>query len=166
MEYGCSLRMRGPQVSCLPCESVRGILRIFVCFGCPTWPIYQYAFLPKASKLALQKVRNKYLDFSFVWSFWVLGWVYISSHQSTPSQHAHYFKSFSVTTPNGYWNSVLWDYNSLHEKKIHVRNNKLNLDLDADSFLHLLSHFKCDSHTVNMLTQWLLAYPLTSAVKS
>ena len=43
---------------------------------------------------------------------------------------------------------------------------KLNAKCDADSFLYLLSHFKCNSHTVHTLTQWCLAPPMTSTVKS
>ena len=35
---------------------------------------------------------------------------------------------------------------------------------DADLLLCWLSHFKCDSHTVHMLTQWCLLPPLTSKV--
>ena len=43
---------------------------------------------------------------------------------------------------------------------------KLNAKFDADSLLHLLSHFECDGHTVHMLTQRCLLPPLTSTVKS
>ena len=39
-------------------------------------------------------------------------------------------------------------------------------DADSDSLLYLLSHFKCDGHTVHMLPQWHLLPPLTSTVKS
>ena len=43
---------------------------------------------------------------------------------------------------------------------------KLNRKSDADLLLYSLSHFKCDTHTVHMLTQWRLPPPLTSTVKS
>ena len=43
---------------------------------------------------------------------------------------------------------------------------KLNEKFDADLLLYSLSHFKCDTHTVHMLTQWRLPPPLTSTVKS
>ena len=43
---------------------------------------------------------------------------------------------------------------------------KLNTKFDANSLLYLLSHFKCDGHTVHMLTQRCLPPPLTSTVKS
>ena len=45
------------------------------------------------------------------------------------------------------------------------RKFKLNAKFDADLLLYLLSHFECDSHTVHMLTQWLLPPSLTSTVK-
>ena len=43
---------------------------------------------------------------------------------------------------------------------------KPNTKFDADSLLYSFSHFECNSHTVHMLTQWLLLSPLTSTVKS
>ena len=43
---------------------------------------------------------------------------------------------------------------------------KLNANSDADSFLCLLSHFKCDGHTVHILTQWCPPPPLTSTLQS
>ena len=43
--------------------------------------------------------------------------------------------------------------------------SKLNVKLDADLLLYLLSHFECDSHTVHMLTQQCSLLPLTSRVK-
>ena len=43
---------------------------------------------------------------------------------------------------------------------------KLKVKFDPDSLLYLLSHFECDSHTVQMLTQWRPLLPLTSSVKS
>ena len=43
---------------------------------------------------------------------------------------------------------------------------KLNAKFDEDSFFYSLSHFECDSHTVDTLTQWHLPSPLTSTVKS
>ena len=42
---------------------------------------------------------------------------------------------------------------------------KLNVKFDADSLLHLLSYFECNSHTVHMLTQQHLLPPLTSTVR-
>ena len=42
---------------------------------------------------------------------------------------------------------------------------KLNIKLDEDSLLYLLSHFEYNGHTVHMLTQWHLPPPLTSTVK-
>ena len=38
---------------------------------------------------------------------------------------------------------------------------KLSAEFDADSLLCSLSHFKCDGHTVHMLTQQHLPPPLT-----
>ena len=43
---------------------------------------------------------------------------------------------------------------------------KLNTKFDTDLLLYLLSHFKCQGHTVHMLTQWLVPPSLTSTVKS
>ena len=43
---------------------------------------------------------------------------------------------------------------------------KLNAKFDADSLLHSLSHFDCESHTEHMLTQWHLLSPLTNTMKS
>ena len=42
---------------------------------------------------------------------------------------------------------------------------KLNAKSDTDSLLSLLSHFECDDHTVQMLTQQGLLPPWTSKVK-
>ena len=42
---------------------------------------------------------------------------------------------------------------------------KLNAKFGADSWLHSLSPFECDGHTVHMLTQQPLLPPLTSVVK-
>ena len=42
---------------------------------------------------------------------------------------------------------------------------KLNAKFDADSLLYSLSHFKCDGHTVHMLTQQHRWPPLSSTVK-
>ena len=42
---------------------------------------------------------------------------------------------------------------------------KSHAKFDADSLLYSLSHFKCNSHTVHMLTQRSLLPPLTSTVK-
>ena len=42
---------------------------------------------------------------------------------------------------------------------------KLNAKFDTDSLLYSLSHFKCNGHTIHMLTQWHLLPPLTSPVK-
>ena len=42
---------------------------------------------------------------------------------------------------------------------------KLNANFDAALLLCLLSHFKWDSHTIYLLTQWCLPPPLTRAVK-
>ena len=38
----------------------------------------------------------------------------------------------------------------------------LNKKYDANSLFHLLSHFECDGHTVQMLTKRCLPPPLTS----
>ena len=43
---------------------------------------------------------------------------------------------------------------------------KLNAKFGADSWLHSLSPFECDGHTVHMLTQQPLLPPLTSTVTS
>ena len=43
---------------------------------------------------------------------------------------------------------------------------KLNAKFNADLSLYSLSYFKCDGHTIHMLTQWHLPPPLTSTVKS
>ena len=43
---------------------------------------------------------------------------------------------------------------------------KHNAKFNEDLLLYLLSHFKCDGHTVHVLTQRHLPPPLTSAVKS
>ena len=43
---------------------------------------------------------------------------------------------------------------------------KLNTKLDADALLCSLSHFKCNGHTVHMLTERHLPPPLTGTVKS
>ena len=43
---------------------------------------------------------------------------------------------------------------------------KLNSKLDADLLLYWLSHFECNSHTVQMLTQQCLLPALTTTVKS
>ena len=42
---------------------------------------------------------------------------------------------------------------------------KLHTKFDADSYLYLLSHFECDSHTVHMLTQWVYHSLLATIVK-
>ena len=42
---------------------------------------------------------------------------------------------------------------------------KFKSKFDADLLLYLLSYFKCDGHTVHMLTQWHVLPPLTSTVK-
>ena len=43
---------------------------------------------------------------------------------------------------------------------------KLQAKFDTDSLFYSLSHFEWDGHTVYMLTQWHLLFPLTSTVKS
>ena len=52
-----------------------------------------------------------------------------------------------------------------HANSFHGRVFKLNAKCDADSLLYSLSHFECDGHTVDMLTQQCLPPPLTSAVQ-
>ena len=52
-----------------------------------------------------------------------------------------------------------------HPNSFHGGMCKLNAKFDADLLLYSLSHFKCNSHTVHMLTQWHLPPPLTSTVK-
>ena len=49
---------------------------------------------------------------------------------------------------------------------IQITSLELNAKFDADSLLYSLNHFKCDSHTVHMLTKWRLLPLLTSTVKS
>ena len=44
-------------------------------------------------------------------------------------------------------------------KSFHGEMFKRNTRCNADSLLHLLSHFECDSHTVHMLTQWASTTP-------
>ena len=53
-----------------------------------------------------------------------------------------------------------------HLNSFHGGMFKLNAKFDADSLLYSLSHFECNSHTVQVLTQWHLLPPLTSTVKS
>ena len=43
---------------------------------------------------------------------------------------------------------------------------KLNAKFGADLLLYLFSHFEWEGHTVHMLTQWHVPFPLTSTVKS
>ena len=53
-----------------------------------------------------------------------------------------------------------------HPNSFRGRMFKLNTKFDADSLLYSLSHFKCDDHTVHILTQLCLLTPLTRTVKS
>ena len=53
-----------------------------------------------------------------------------------------------------------------HLNSFHGEMFKLNAKFDADLLFYLLSHFKCNGHTVHMLTQRHLLPPLTSTVKS
>ena len=43
---------------------------------------------------------------------------------------------------------------------------KLNTKFNANLLLYSHSHFECDGHTLHMLTQWHLLFPLTSTVQS
>ena len=43
---------------------------------------------------------------------------------------------------------------------------KLSTKFDADLLLYLLSHFECNGHIVQLLTQRVLLLPLASTVKS
>ena len=52
-----------------------------------------------------------------------------------------------------------------HPHSFHGGMFKLKAKFDADSLLYLCSHFECDSHTVQMLTQWHLSLLPTSTVK-
>ena len=53
-----------------------------------------------------------------------------------------------------------------HLNSFHGGMFKLNAKFYAHLLLYSLSHFECDGHTVQMLTQWCLLLPLTSTVKS
>ena len=53
-----------------------------------------------------------------------------------------------------------------HPSSFHGGMFKLNAKLDADSLLYSLSHFECDGHPVNMVTQQCLLPILTSRAKS
>ena len=53
-----------------------------------------------------------------------------------------------------------------HPNSFHGGTLKLNTKFDADSLLYLLSHFKCNDHTIHMLTQWWLSPIPTSMMNS
>ena len=68
---------------------------------------------------------------------------------------------WSCQSPFAHSCSLLNPLNSFHGGPF-----KLNAKLDADSLLYSFSHFKWDSHTVQMLIQPHLPPPLTSTVES
>ena len=72
----------------------------------------------------------------------------------------------SCDNDSGWILSGQTSYVNKNMKNFHGAMFKLNAKLDADSLFYLLSHFECDSHTVQILTQWCLPPPLTSTVKS
>ena len=76
------------------------------------------------------------------------GWTNVLSWQSCQSAVAH---SCSLLNPlDGFPREMF----------------KLKANFDADLLLYLLSHFECDGHTAQMLTQWHLPLPLTRTVGS
>ncbi|KAF6086266.1 hypothetical protein HJG60_008461 [Phyllostomus discolor] len=53
-----------------------------------------------------------------------------------------------------------------HPKSFHRGTFKHHAKFDIDSLLYSPGHFKCDGHTVHMVSQWCPPPPLTNTVKS